>query len=224
MDQLHKVAGALSAHFRCILMDLPNFSKTGPIVYREGLHAVQGRTAVALLDALGIVLACWVGNSQGGQSAMVAAIAYPERVAKFVCPGCGEGRAWLLRGKAFTYECAGCGRQTSETAGTIMHAGKLPLTTFGRPGSSRGDRAYPQIRFVALARSFACSSATSSVLPSRLTSRQSRYQAPFAVRTAIGVTTASCKSLSGFHLSRVRACEMPDLPATLSVAGGSSNH
>src|SRR5256884_8096277 len=48
----------------------------------------------------------------------------------FVCPGCGEGRAWLLKTKAFTYECAGCGRQTSVTAGTIMHASKLPLTTW----------------------------------------------------------------------------------------------
>src|ERR1700751_834739 len=46
----------------------------------------------------------------------------------FVCPGCSAGRAWLLQTKAFTYECAGCGRQTSVTAGTIMHASKLPLT------------------------------------------------------------------------------------------------
>jgi hypothetical protein len=46
----------------------------------------------------------------------------------FVCPGCSEGRAWLLKTKPFTYECAGCGRQTSVTAGTIMHASKLPLT------------------------------------------------------------------------------------------------
>ena len=68
-------------------MDLPNFSKTGPIVYREGVHAVQARTAVALLDALGIARAYWVGNSQGGQSAMVAAITYPERVQKFVMGG-----------------------------------------------------------------------------------------------------------------------------------------
>ena len=44
----HKTIGVLSQHFRCILMDLPNFSKTGPIVYREGVHAVQARTAVAL--------------------------------------------------------------------------------------------------------------------------------------------------------------------------------
>ena len=46
----------------------------------------------------------------------------------FVCPGCGGGRAWLLQTKAFTFECADCGRQTSVTAGTIMHASKLPLT------------------------------------------------------------------------------------------------
>ena len=47
----HKAVGGLSQHFRCILMDLPNFSKTGPIVYSEGVHAVQARTAVGLLDA-----------------------------------------------------------------------------------------------------------------------------------------------------------------------------
>jgi hypothetical protein len=46
----------------------------------------------------------------------------------FVCPDCRGRRAWLLKTKAFTHECAGCGRQTSVTAGTIMHASKLPLT------------------------------------------------------------------------------------------------
>src|SRR6266705_3278591 len=83
----HKTVGALSQHFRCILMDLPNFSKTGPIVYHEGVHAVQARTAVALLDALGIPRAHFVGNSQGGQSSMVAAITYPERVNRVVMGG-----------------------------------------------------------------------------------------------------------------------------------------
>src|SRR5438067_13323763 len=46
----------------------------------------------------------------------------------FVCPCCGGGRAWLLKTKAFTYESADCGRQTSVSAGTLMHASKLPLT------------------------------------------------------------------------------------------------
>ena len=41
----------------------------------------------ALLDALGIERAHWVGSSQGGQSSMVAAITYPPRVRKFVMGG-----------------------------------------------------------------------------------------------------------------------------------------
>jgi pimeloyl-ACP methyl ester carboxylesterase len=98
----HKAVAVLSQDFRCILMDLPNFSKTGPIVYREGVHALQARTAVALLDALGIARAYWVGNSQGGQSAMVAAITYPERVGKFVMGGShiGTGGQPSLRGRS----------------------------------------------------------------------------------------------------------------------------
>jgi hypothetical protein len=35
----------------------------------------------------------------------------------FVCPDCGGGKAWRLQAKAWTFECAGCGRQTSVTAG-----------------------------------------------------------------------------------------------------------
>lgn len=46
----------------------------------------------------------------------------------FVCPGCGSGRAALLRSRAWTYECIDCGRQTSITAGTVMHRTRLPLT------------------------------------------------------------------------------------------------
>src|SRR5208337_3347165 len=48
----------------------------------------------------------------------------------FVCPGCGNRRAWALKTKAFTYQCSACGRQTSVTARTIMHHSKLPLTTW----------------------------------------------------------------------------------------------
>jgi ISXO2-like transposase domain/Transposase zinc-ribbon domain len=46
----------------------------------------------------------------------------------FVCPGCGDGRAVLLKSRAWTYQCVACRRQTSVTAGTIMHRSKLPLT------------------------------------------------------------------------------------------------
>ena len=48
----------------------------------------------------------------------------------FVCPGCGNGKAWELQTKAWTWECASCGKQTSVTAGTIMHHSKLPLTVW----------------------------------------------------------------------------------------------
>lgn len=45
----------------------------------------------------------------------------------FICPECGDGRAVLLKSRAWTYQCVGCRRQTSVTAGTVMHRSKLPL-------------------------------------------------------------------------------------------------
>jgi hypothetical protein len=48
----------------------------------------------------------------------------------FVCPGCGNRKAWELQTKPWTWECASCGKQTSVTAGTILHHSKLPLTTW----------------------------------------------------------------------------------------------
>ena len=48
----------------------------------------------------------------------------------FVCPGCAGRRAAALKSRAYTYECANCGRQTSITAGTAMHRTRLPLTTW----------------------------------------------------------------------------------------------
>ena len=57
----------------------------------------------------------------------LAAARWPDG---FACPGCAGGKAWRLETKAWSYECAGCGRQTSVTAGTIMHHSKLPLTVW----------------------------------------------------------------------------------------------
>ena len=48
----------------------------------------------------------------------------------FTCPECGGTQSYLLKSRAYTYECVSCGRQTSVTAGTIMHRTKLPLTTW----------------------------------------------------------------------------------------------
>lgn len=48
----------------------------------------------------------------------------------FVCPACGGAKGWELKGKRFTFECAACGRQTSVTAGTVMHRSHLPMRTW----------------------------------------------------------------------------------------------
>jgi predicted RNA-binding Zn-ribbon protein involved in translation (DUF1610 family) len=57
----------------------------------------------------------------------LAAVRWPNG---FVCPACGDVKGRELSGKKFTWECAKCGRQTSVTAGTVMHRSKLPLTTW----------------------------------------------------------------------------------------------
>jgi transposase-like protein len=48
----------------------------------------------------------------------------------FVCPACASVRGWALATKAWTFECAACHRQTSVTAGTVLHGSKLPLTVW----------------------------------------------------------------------------------------------
>jgi hypothetical protein len=45
----------------------------------------------------------------------------------FACPGRGHDHGWALRGKAHPFECVRCHRQTSVTAGTILHGSKLDL-------------------------------------------------------------------------------------------------
>jgi transposase-like protein len=47
--------------------------------------------------------------------------------AGFACPACGGGKAWVLA-RRHLWECAGCGRQTSVTAGTVMDHTHTPLT------------------------------------------------------------------------------------------------
>lgn len=48
----------------------------------------------------------------------------------FRCPRCGEGKAWPLR--SALWQCAGCGRQVSVTAGTIFQDTRTPLTVWFR--------------------------------------------------------------------------------------------
>src|SRR3974377_175274 len=66
----------------------------------------------------------------GDEAACAQSLAAARWPDGFVVPRCDGGKAWRLETKAWTYECADCGRQTSVTAGTIMHASKLPLTNW----------------------------------------------------------------------------------------------
>lgn len=60
-------------------------------------------------------------------AAWLSAARWPEG---FRCPACGHDHAWELDTKPWTYECAKCRRQTSVTAGTVMHGSKLSLTVW----------------------------------------------------------------------------------------------
>ena len=51
--------------------------------------------------------------------------------AGFRCPGCGGSKAWRLACRpVLTFACATCGKETSVTAGTVMHRAPLPLSVW----------------------------------------------------------------------------------------------
>src|SRR3954462_8975634 len=45
----------------------------------------------------------------------------------FACPECGHDRFWRLGRKVLTLQCRACRRETSVTAGTVIHRSHLPL-------------------------------------------------------------------------------------------------
>src|SRR5688500_20411910 len=45
----------------------------------------------------------------------------------FRCPGCGHDKGWELGRGLLLVECGQCHRQTSLTAGTVLHRSHLPL-------------------------------------------------------------------------------------------------
>lgn len=97
----YRVLPHFAKHFRCIAMDLPNFAKTGPVVYNEPIHDFQAKTALALMDALGIEKAHMLGNSDGGQASAAFACNYPDRVNKLVW---GAGHIGTYGGYAAEYQ------------------------------------------------------------------------------------------------------------------------
>ena len=90
--------------------------------------------------------------------------------AGFRCPACAHEKGWPHGGKPFTFECAACGKQTSVTAGTIMHGSKLPLTAWSLGGLSSWPSIPTAFR--------PCNSATSSASAPR--SRRGSWAPNFA--------------------------------------------
>src|ERR1700730_9050974 len=54
----------------------------------------------------------------------LAGLRWPEG---FVCAGCAGRTTYRLATRPRVFECAGCGRQHSVTAGTIFHRTRTPL-------------------------------------------------------------------------------------------------
>jgi transposase-like protein len=50
--------------------------------------------------------------------------------AGFVCPACDHDKGFELERGVLTYQCASCRKQTSVTAGTVLHRSHLPLKTW----------------------------------------------------------------------------------------------
>lgn len=84
----YKTLAILSRSHRCILMDLPNFGLSGPLVFSEPLHVTCADMAAALMDHLGISRSIVMGNSIGGTVGIAYALRYPSRVESLIVGGC----------------------------------------------------------------------------------------------------------------------------------------
>ena len=78
---------AISAEYRMILMDMPNFGGSDIIVSDEGRLTVCAEAVDAMMDELGIEQAHFIGNSIGAQSVLRLAIDKPARINRLVAMG-----------------------------------------------------------------------------------------------------------------------------------------
>lgn len=79
---------ALAEHFRCIVIDHPNFGRSSPRVFHEPFHDLCARNAFAVMDELSIDRASHLGVSMGATVAIDMALARPDRVDKLVLGSC----------------------------------------------------------------------------------------------------------------------------------------
>jgi pimeloyl-ACP methyl ester carboxylesterase len=76
--------GPLSQHYRCLLVDMPGFGKSGKPYYNEPQGAYNARALRDLLDTLKIQKAHFIGNSLGGHTALKFALDYPDRAGRLI--------------------------------------------------------------------------------------------------------------------------------------------
>jgi pimeloyl-ACP methyl ester carboxylesterase len=81
----------LARHFRVICPDLPGFGASDVKPVTGAIPGFWAETIIALLDALGIAKAHFVGNSMGGMITLKIALEHPERIARMVLMGPGGG-------------------------------------------------------------------------------------------------------------------------------------
>ena len=78
----------LAPHFRVIAVDLPGFGDSDKPLRAAYDARYFARSIVALLDALALERAHFVGNSLGGRVALELGMGHPDRVGRLVmlCP------------------------------------------------------------------------------------------------------------------------------------------
>ena len=81
---------ALSARFRLLLVDMPQFGRSEKVVFQEGRLTYVARVLKDFLDQLGIARPHFIGNSMGAQTAFKFAIDYPDRIDRLVAMGNGS--------------------------------------------------------------------------------------------------------------------------------------
>lgn len=79
----------VDAGYRIVLLDMPGWSKSDPIVCTGSRSDLNARALKGTMDALGIDKAHLIGNSMGAHSAVAFALAHPGRVGKLVLMGGG---------------------------------------------------------------------------------------------------------------------------------------
>ena len=81
---------ALSARFRLLLVDMPQFGRSEKVVFKEGRLTYVARVLKDFLDRLDIARPHFIGNSMGAQTAFKFAIDYPDRIDRLVAMGNGS--------------------------------------------------------------------------------------------------------------------------------------